>query len=262
MSIIAFNGYDFNPKNVTGVVESPANIRSKMLEAVLSYVPQDVEVKEFTNTTSISRDNKKINLTVCKFSLNDWPNGKPFSSFYKDGSEYVVVWGLQFYEDNKFRSDICENANLKCAMGYPLAEERKAMFMLGTKASMYVRSMGEQIHDFFANEDVTGLINLMVDSLPMESKIVKQTPTVMVADIPVNDYIATVTYREDGRFTARIPHKYTDTDRAYGAQYIDYVVKMRLVNKDEIKNLDWDRLLDNLYRNRNGKCTYMGSLGT
>jgi hypothetical protein len=258
MKIIAFKGYEFNPKDVTGNITCPENIKNKMVKAVLENTPEDVDVKEYSYTTSISRGNKKAVVSVWRFSLSDWHNTKPFGYFYKDGSEDVIVWGLQFYEDGKFVSNINENANIRCAMGFPLAEERKALFMLGTKAMMYVRDMAYSIKLFFSDSD--SLVELVASKLPADSKI-KSDAISLTAKVPVNDYIVDVKY-QNGVLAVEIPHKYTDYERAYGAQFDNYAKFIKLNSAEAIENYDWDRLWDDLYEHRDGKNTYWGTLGT
>lgn len=258
MKIIAFKGYEFNPKDVTGNITCPENVMSKMVKAVLDNAPRDVEIKEYTYTTSISRGNKKVVVSAWRFSLSDWHNVKPFGYFYKDGSEDVIVWGLQFYEDGKFVSNINENANIRCAMGFPLADEKKALFMLGTKAMMYIREMSYDIKLFFSDAD--SLVELVASKLPAGSDI-KTDAISLKAKVPVNDYLVDVLYK-NGTLSVEIPHKYTDYERAYGAQFSNYGKIIRLGTADAINSYDWDHLWEDLYEHRDGKNTYWGSLGT
>lgn len=258
MKIISFNGYEFTPKKVTGPIESPENIRAKMIRAALDKCPDDVVVTDYTNSTSIARGNKKIIISVWKFNLSDWPDGRPFNYFYKDGSEAVIVWGLQFYEDSKFLSDINKNATVKCAMGFPFAEENKALFMLGTKAMMYVRDMGNDIKLFFA--DANPMVEVVANALPSNANI-KITKLGLSGTVPVKDYDVRVSY-SNGRFTATIPHKYTQTDLVYGAQFRDYSRTVEFATSEDVESFDWDSLWNDLYDNRNGTCTYSGSLGS
>lgn len=258
MKIISFNGYEFNPRNIMGKVECPENIMSKMVKTVLDNAPKDVDVKEYAQTTSVSRGAKKVVVSVWQFNLSDWEGGKPFNYFYKDGSDKVIVWGLQFYENGKFMSNINNNANIRCAMGYPIAEERKALFMLGTKAMMYVRTMSYDIELFFS--DVDSRVALISSKLPAGSKI-DSDKLYVGAKVPVKDYIVNITYR-NGVLAAEIPHKYTDTDLAYGAQYSNYTRYVKLPDDESVEQFDWDALWEDLYENRSGTCTYRGSLGT
>lgn len=259
MGMISFRGYEFSPKDVKGDIECPLDIRNKMVKIALGYCPSDVVVTDYTNSTTISHGDKKIIVSVWKFGLTDIQKNSPLNHLVEDGSDIAVVWGIHFYNNGKFCSDVCDLANLKCALGYSLNEERRAMFMLGTKVAQYTRPMGENIKLFFI-DSADPLIDLIAKHLPSGSDT-KSTLVSLSASVPVNDYKVSVHYRE-GKLRATIPHKYTMTDNVYGAQYRDYGKSFDMNTSEDVDSFDWQGLWNDLYENRNGTCVYRGSLGS
>jgi hypothetical protein len=229
-----------------------------MVKEILSSCPDDVDIKEFANTTTIARSGKKINISAWKFNISDWPGGKPFNYFYKDGSDVVLVWGVQFFDNGKFRSDIRDNANLRCALGYTLAEENKALFMCNTKAMQWAAQFERAVEEFLSDAD--DIAQAIADHMPNDAKV-KVTPLSMSAGFALNKYDVRVSYT-DGLMTATIKHNYTETDLVYGARYANYSRTIEFTSKDEVDSFDWEALWDDLYKHRDGTCTYHGSLGT
>jgi hypothetical protein len=258
MKVITFTGYEFDPKKLLNRPECPESLRAKMVKAILSSCPDDVDVKEFANTTTIARNGKKVNISVWKFNLSDWPDGRPFNYFHKDGSEIVFVWGVQFFDNGKFRSDINDNANLRCALGYPLAEENKALFMGGTKAMQWATQFRQDVKEFLSDAD--SLAQDIAAHMP-DGATVKITPLSMVANFVLDENDVRVGYM-NGSMTATVKHHYTETDLVYGARYANYSRTVEFSSKDEVDSFDWEALWDDLYKHRNGTCTYYGSLGT
>ena len=258
MKIITFPGYEFDPKKLTNKPECPEVLRAKMVKEILSSCPDDVEVKEFSNTTSISRNGKKVNVSAWKFPLADWPEGKPFNYFRKDGSDVVLVWGVQFFDNGKFISDINDAANLRCALGYPMAEENKALFMCGTKAMQWARQFMTNAKEFLSDTD--SMVEVVANALPADANL-KLSPIGLTGTVPVKDYEVSVGFG-NGTFTAVIPHKYTEYDAVYGARYSNYSRTVKFETPEDVAAFDWNALWNDLYENRNGTCTYRGSLGS
>jgi hypothetical protein len=143
-------------------------------------------------------------------------------------------------------------------MGFPFNETNKALFMLGTKAMMYVRDMGNDIEQFFA--DANPMVEVVANALPDDADIVTDKLS-LSGTVPIKDYNVRVSYR-NGQFTAVIPHKYTMTDNVYGSRFSDYSRTVYFATPDDVESFDWDSLWNDLYDNRNGTCTYSGSLGS
>lgn len=258
MKIITFTGYKFDPKKLTNKPTCPESLRAKMVKAILPACPDDVEVKEFTNTTTIQRNGKKVNISAWQFPLADWPNGRPFNYFLKDGSEMVLVWGVQFFDNGQYKSDISGAANQRCALGYPIAEENKALFMCGTKAMQWARQFSNSAKEFLSDAD--NLVQAIAAHMPPDA-VVHTTNLGMDASFKLQENDVRVGYSH-GVMRATIIHKYTETELVYGDQFSNYSVSAEFKSAEEVDAYDWQGLWDNLYENRHGKLTYHGSLGT
>lgn len=257
MEVISFDGNIFKPNDINGRIECPINIRTKMANAARSASPLKSTVNEYMNSACVSFNNKSVVVNVWQFELKDFNNRSLLEHFFEDGADKAIVWGIEFYEDGNLVS-ASDNANTKCVIGYKSNEEAKALFMAGTKAMMFVRSMSSDIAMFFADKDE--LIDLVAEHLPANSNVSK-TKISIIATVPVKDYDVKVTYSK-GVLNAVIPHKYTMTDEMYGARYLNYSRTINMQTSKEITSFNWDALWDDLYNHRNGECTYRGSLGS
>lgn len=260
MKIITFNGNYFNPKNVQGPVTCPTEIRDKMVKEILPDCPKDSDVKEFTFSTAISYGPKKVMVSVWQFDLKAWPGGKPFNYFYKDGSEIVIVYCIRFFNDGVRVYDAGDWAATSCALGYPKAEWRRAMFMLGTKAAQFAASMKQDVRDFFGEKN--DLIELIASKLP-EGSTIKKDDVKLVGKVPVKEYDVRVSFYIPGNtFTAIIPHKYSEGELVYGDKFEDYRNSVTFNTPEEVEAFDWDAFWDDLYKNKYGRLVWHGSLGT
>lgn len=291
MKIINFTGYDFNPKNINGKVECPKELMARMVNTVLNVCPDNVEVKEYANTTSIILGNKKVNVSVWRFALADYPSQKPFGYFHKDGSDTVIVFGIQTYEDGKFVSGN-DLTSQRFALGFRVADnveptqfqkdfaagmnrdypetgieiqsggkasENRAMFMLKTKVYQYANAVARDVVKLFMAEE-NPLVDLVIAKMPAGAKISK-TKLSMRADFKIDVNNAFCHY--DGKtLYAEVQHEYDETERVYGSQFRNHRRSIPMSTAEEIEAFDWDSLWDDLYENRQGVMTRKGSLGT
>lgn len=260
MKIITFASYEFDPKKLTTKPECPELLRSKMVKEILFACPDDVDVKEFSNTTTISRAGKKVNISAWKFNLSDWPYGRPFNYFHKDGSEVVLVWGIQLFDNGKYISDVNDNTNLRCAMGYSLnmTDQNKAKLMSSTEALMWARQLRVDIRDFLSDAD--SVVQIIASNMPNKANV-KVTNLTMSAEFILNGNHVSVSYYK-GMLHAVIHHKYTEDEYAYGDVFSDYSVDKKIESIDEANAFDYQALWDDLYENRKGIRIYHGTLGT
>jgi len=142
-------------------------------------------------------------------------------------------------------------------MGYTKQDENRTVFMLGTKAMMFARTLGDSVKLFFA--DIDPMVDIVANAISGAN--IKKTKIGLSGTIPIKDYNVNPSFCK-GKLTAIIPHKYTMTDNVYGAQYSNYSRTIDLVNVDTVNAFNWNALWDNLYENRDGTCTYHGSLGS
>jgi len=255
--IISFDSNKFNPSMVKGDIESPENIRTKMVGVVLSLCPKDAVITDTAFTTSISRDSKKVCVSVWKFNLADLKDNCPLNCFVEAGDDAAIVWNVQLFEGDKYLSEACNYANTTCAMGYRFDEERRTLFMLGTKAASYTRAFDSCIKFLFVDPDP--MVDIVADAIPAVS--VSKTKVGFSGTVLVKDYNVTLSFR-NGELVATIPHKYTMNDEVYGMQFSNYSKLVKFANEDDVKSFNWDALWDDLYEHRNGTCTYCGSLGS
>lgn len=258
MKVINFTGYEFDSKKLLSKPKCPELLMAKMVRTVLSSCPDDVDIREFANTTTISRNGKKVNISAWQFNLNDWPNVRPFGYFHKDGSEAVLVWGIQFFDNGKFRSDINDNANLRYALGYKLAEEDRALLAGGAEASHLASQLIRDVKEFLSDTD--DLAQAIADHIPDNSNI-KVTKLAVKGWFKLKENYVKVSYL-DGVLYVEIEHNYTMGERVYGDKFSNYSTKVRFNSVDEVDNYDWNGLWNKLYENREGTLIYHGSLGT
>lgn len=258
MKVITFPGYEFDSKKLLSKPKCPELLMAKMVRAVLSACPDDVDIREFANTTTVSRNDKRVNISAWQFNLNDWPSVRPFGYFHKDGSDAVLVWGIQFFDNGKFRSDINDNANLRCALGYKLAEEDSALITCSTKAAQWASQLIRDVKEFLSDTD--DLAQAIADHIPDNSNI-KVTKLTVKGWFKLKENYVKISYSDD-IFYAEIEHNYTMGERVYGDKFSNYSTKVRFNSVEEVNSYDWDGLWDKLYENRNGTLVYHGSLGT
>jgi hypothetical protein len=199
-----------------------------------------------------------VNISAWQFNLNDWPSVRPFGYFHKDGSEAVLVWGIQFFDNGKFRSDISDSSNLRYALGYKLAEENKALLAGGSEASHLASKLRRDVREFLSDTD--DIAQAIADHIPDNSNI-KVTKLTMKGWFKLKENYVNVAY-SDGIFYAEIEHNYTMGEQVYGDKFSNYSTKVRFNSVDEVYNYDWDGLWNKLYDNREGTLIYHGSLGT
>ena len=258
MKIVTFTGYEFDPKKLLNKPECPELPMARMMKSILPYCPDDVDIREFANTTTISRGDKKVNISAWQFNLNDWPNVRPLGYFHKDCSEAVLVWGVQFFDNGKFRSDINDNANLRCALGYKLAEEGSALITCGVKAAQWASQFTRDVKEFLSDTD--DLAQAIADHIPDTSNI-KVTKLTLKGWFKLKENYVNVSY-SDGILYVEIEHNYTMGERVYGDKFSNYSTKVRFNSVDEVNDYDWEGLWNKLYENREGTLIYHGSLGT
>lgn len=257
MSIISFENDKFNVNMVNGNIESPKNILTKITQAILDKCPKDVELVYNDYSSIIAKDNNKVIASVWKFNLKDLIVNCPLNCFVESGCDYVIVWNIKFYNNDTLLSDVHPNANITCAMGYTNQDENRTIFMLGTKAMMFARTLGDSVKLFFA--DVDPIVDIVANAI--NGANIKKTKIGFSGTIPIKDYNVNLSFCK-GKLTAVIPHKYTMTDNVYGARYSNYSRTIDLANVDAVNAFNWSALWDDLYENRNGTCTYRGSLGS
>jgi hypothetical protein len=257
MSIISFESNKFTINMVNGNIESPKNILTKIMQAILDKCPKDVELVYSDYSSIITKDNNKIIASVWKFNLKDLIVNCPLNCFVESGHDYVIVWNIKFYNNDILLSDVHPNANITCAMGYMAQDENRTLFMLGTKAMMFARTLGDSVKLFFA--DVDPMVDIVANAINCAD--IKKTKIGFSGIIPIKDYNVNLSFC-NGKLTAVIPHKYTMTDNVYGARYSNYSRTVDFANADAVNSFNWDALWDDLYENRNGTCTYRGSLGS
>jgi len=154
-------------------------------------------------------------------------------------------------------SDIHPNANITCAMGYNKGDENRTLFMLGTKAMMFARTLGDSVKLFFADTDP--MVDIVANAI--KGADIKKNKLGFSGTILIKDYNVNLSF-SNGKLTAVIPHKYTMTDNVYGARYSNYSRTVDLANADAVNSFNWNALWNDLYENHNGTCTYRGSLGS
>jgi hypothetical protein len=272
MEIINFQGYEFNPKSIRGKVECPKELMARMVNTVLNVCPDNVEVKEYANTTSITLGSKKVNISVWRFALADYPSQKPFNDFHTNGSDTVIVFGIQTYESNKFVTGNSLTSQ-RFALGFRVAgnidpeigslggkaSENRAMFMLKTKVYQYANAVANKVIKLFMAEE-NPLIDLVIAKMPDDAKISK-TKLSMRADFNIDENSAFCQY--DGKtLYVEVQHEYDETDTVYGSQFMNYQRSIQMSTAKEIEAFDWGALWKDLYENRQGTVTRKGSLGT
>lgn len=257
MSIISFDNDKFNVNMVNGSIESPKNILTKITQAILDKCPKDVELVYNDCSSIITKDNNKIIASVWKFNLKDIITNCPLNCFVESGHDYVIVWNIKFYNNDILLSDIHPNANITCAMGYNKGDENRTLFMLGTKAMMFARTLGDSVKLVFADTDP--MVDIVANAI--KGADIKKNKLEFSGTILIKDYNVNLSF-SNGKLTAVIPHKYTMTDNAYGARYSNYSRTVDLANADAVNSFNWNALWNDLYENRNGTCTYRGSLGS
>lgn len=258
MKVITFAGYEFDSKKLLNKPKCPELLMAKMVRAILPSCPDDVDIQEFANTTTISRNGKKVNISAWQFNLNDWSNVRPFGYFHKDDSEAVLVWGIQFFDNGKFRSDISDSANLRYALGYRLAEENKALLTGGAEASHLAYQLRRDVKEFLSDTD--DLAQAIADHIPDNSNL-KVTKLTVKGWFKLKENYVNVSY-SDGIFYAEIEHNYTMGEQVYGDKFSNYSTKVKFDSVDEVNDYDWEGLWNKLYENREGTLIYHGSLGT
>ena len=262
MKVISFKGYEFNPKDVSGEIQSVPYALAEAAKRALNYCPDNVIVKNYKNTVTISLGDKSMSISVWLFKLSDWKKGRPFNYFLKDGSDMIAVWGCHFYDKGKFVSDVAPSANLKYALGYKLGDEFtefSAMEYIKSKPSADVSDLRKEIEMFFTDADP--LVDLIIDAMPNGSKVIKRDKISCKIHVDVKDHLATVEYKDHG-LTATIHRKRTLTDDVYGVRYYDYTVTHKFNTPEDVKSYDWNKLWDDLYEHRAGEEIYRGTLGT
>jgi len=242
---------------INGSVESPKNILTKIMQAILDKCPKDVELVYNDYSSIITKDNNKVIASVWKFNLKDLASNSLLNCFVESNRDYAIVWNIKFYNNDTLLSDVHSNANITCAMGYTKQDENRTVFMLGTKAMMFARTLGDSVKLFFA--DIDPMVDIVANAISGAN--IKKTKIGLSGTIPIKDYNVNPSFCK-GKLTAIIPHKYTMTDNVYGAQYSNYSRTIDLVNVDTVNAFNWNALWDNLYENRDGTCTYHGSLGS
>lgn len=257
MSIISFESDKFNVNMVNGDIELPKNILTKITQAILDKCPKDVELVYNDYSSIIAKDNNKVIASVWKFNLKDLAVNCPLNCFVESGCDYAIAWNIKFYNNGILLSDVHPNTNITCAMGYTKQDENRALFMLGTKAMMFARTLGDSVKLFFA--DVDPMVDIVANAISGAN--LKKTKVGFSGTIPIKDYNVNLSFC-NGKLIAVIPHKYTMTDNVYGARYSNYSRTIDLANVDAVNAFNWNALWDDLYENRNGTCTYHGSLGS
>lgn len=265
MKKIEFKSYEFNAKNVQGEVTCPKEVIARMLEEVLVRTPEDAEVKEYANTTSVIRGNKKINVSAWQFALADWPDGRPFNYFTKDGSELIIVWGVTFVEDGKFVNNGL--TEYKYAVGFPsletnASEYRRSMWAIPGMAGRGVGEYRRLIRGFFA--DKNDVLEALAEHLPDGAEITFRDPITLKFKMKYKDYDLYFSFNgEKNNLFAEIERHWSEYERVYGMSFVNYSSETKINSVEEVENFDWKSFIEDLYEHKHGIKTHGGySLGT
>ena len=105
-------------------------------------------------------------------------------------------------------------------------------------------------------------ITIFIDKLPANSNITDREYAFLKVEIPFNDAIIYAQIKFGG-LNMQIKHTHEETleDRVYGRTIRDYTFSKLFNSEDQIKSLNLDALLNDMYKNRCGRIS-SGSLGT
>jgi len=81
---------------INGSVESPKNILTKIMQAILDKCPKDVELVYNDYSSIITKDNNKVIASVWKFNLKDLASNSLLNCFVESNRDYAIVWNIKF----------------------------------------------------------------------------------------------------------------------------------------------------------------------
>lgn len=261
--VIQFKGYEFDPSQSSIPVEKSDVVLSAMSLEILDSLPDDVSVIDRGTTLSIIRNNKRLNIYAGVVDLSGW-RGKPLGVLWTKRNRMAVVIGVQFIDNGKFRSDINELANQKIAIGYPVPKDETDPFDPSRQYDAVVygkrlmNSLESDIVEFFNDGSI---VDAIIDALPTNVNVKSKSNTKLRAELKYRDSFIYITF--DGQtLVCKIPHDYTQTDRVYGNEYKDSEFMSTIKSAEDIDLIDFDQVFADLYKNKNGRLSHKGSLGT
>lgn len=244
------------------VTECPKGILAKLVNTVLKSVPDDVNIKESNNSVVVERDNKQVHIAAWLVDLKeDLDNDVVyFRDFKYHQLDEAIVFGIWFTTNGKLDDSAGKDTNKLIAVGFKENDFSNVLTKLNSEAPKYAKDLSYEIEVFLTGKR-NSITDAVENSLPDGSKTILKDENSLTAKVPVKDYIVTLKVN-DHRVSARIPHKYTQAELAYGAMFDDTIRDMKFSSPEEVMAFDWDSLWEDLYKNRNGVKTYSGSLGS
>lgn len=291
---IEISSFDFDTKKVTTPISCPKGLLYKISRPLLKQVPEAAEIKEYKNTIIVNFGTKRMTISAWMFDTEGCQT-RPFKALLKEGFSVSVVLAVHFFENGKFVSGLHKASDSKVAIGLikSLLTVNKNDFMQkiidqtrqqygaeaetsDTKINYYAdryasglaNALATTVLDFFDPDD--DIMNATIEALnnyDSSFAIVKQTAHTFNGKLQLKDYLIDIQFtrnQDDGscKLVYVIPHKYTETDLVYGAQYFNTDRTVVLNSVDDVNKMDIDAIMKYLYDNRAGKCWKAGSLGT
>lgn len=251
----------FDSANINGIVENADYISSSITKEISKSCKSGFEISKFENISVVHHKDICAKVSVYKFKVSDY-NGDTFDQYKSSDSDYVLMADVKFYNNGKFISDMSDDLNHHYGVVYSIENENGAFYQVDYKLRKAIDNIYEKIRDLMTDPDP--MIDYIKSHLPEGSNVANESGTCgifMSGKVPVKDYLVDVIYY-NGKLTSVIHHKYTMTDRVYGAEFNDYRVEKLFNSKEEIDSFDWNSLWDDLYIHRNGTVRRHGSLGS
>lgn len=288
---VELSSFDFDAKKLTSKPECPKVLLSVMENILLKNAPEDASVRETRNTTLVDYNGKRMTISAWKFNTADCPM-PAFKKLLREGYDVSVVLAVHFFENGKFTPKVSKFANMKLAIGFvgkylvrddkvsSIANKVRTQYGAGPEtsdtnigyfASRYARDLANNIaqteYDFFNPDDeLKDAAIEILKNFDDTFKISSETAHSFKASVALKDYFVDIKFNNDRSgdctLTFTIPHKYTETDRVYGARYADTTKTYTVKSVDDLEAIDLHALMKYLYDNRFGTNIYQGSLGT
>ena len=248
---------DFDVESVS-IELHPEIVFIKMTEALMSFIPNKA-VPIFTDDVFwFTLDSKSVGIYACEFSLSNQSENSCLAELLNNNEERAIAFWIRLYNNGNPHNS-CASLNRICVLGFKNIESKLARMFAACKAEDFVKSIGQDINEFFTGRKTVA--DILANALPSGTRFIKRDHNVIDSRIDYKDEVAIIKYYS-GRFSATIPHRYTETERAYGAVFDDYTVVRSIKTPDEANNFNIDALLEDLYANRYGKLKWIGSLGS
>lgn len=289
---IVITSYDFNSKMISGSVTCPKVILHALEDIALRNAPKDAKVREAKNSTIVELNDKRMTISVWMVKTAD-VNTRPFKQLAKENYDVAVVASIHFYENGKF-VNLCDECSSKIAVGVDskvleapkldtpaaraMAATRKAFGLPpeteDTQLEYYVLrhvkpiavAASKVVYDFFVPEDdLMSQTISWLESNDDTAEVKQDSAHSFSAKIKLKDYDVSADYRTVNNgavLSFTIYHKYTETDRVYGAEYTNTRKEYKIKSAKDLDSIDYKALMDYLWKYRAGEQTYSGSLGT